>query len=159
MAERSLRLARLLVVVGFFGVAFGTVVTLSLQRRGLHYPDINAIVVELSVPVGLACVGFAWWQVARSGSVVTIRRVSAACAVAAVAFSAMYWAELYGLVSSQDLIDREGGSLFPHYHLLAVSDISAAVGLLVAAVGLFLACRVPEPSAPASEVEAVGTPV
>jgi len=136
--RRNLRIPTALVVLGFLGVVAGTVGELMVAPSLTSLVSWSTVTV-ISLPVGYALLGVSWWHVVSNDAVPykTARYCSRLFALAALAFAAT-WSD--SIDSSIEVrLNWSGAFYFPHWRLMLASDVSRAVGLLVAAVGLWLA--------------------
>jgi hypothetical protein len=158
--RRNLRIPTALVVLGFLGVVAGAVGELKVA------PSWSSLVswftvTAISFPVGYGLIGLAWWHLVSNDVVPprTARYCSRLFALAALAFAAS-WSE--SIDSSIEIrLNWRGAFYFPHWRLLLASEVSSAIGLLVAAVGLWLAsnARPMATEAPDETPVDVGSPI
>ncbi len=137
----SVRLPRLLMIVGLVGVVAGAIaVTVGSVNAGVGSWTITA----LAPVVGYCLVGLAWWQVwtpgTRADDVTTtrrMRRLSRTLAAASTVTAVGWFAYLYG--NLRFLSSVPGTSYFSHFGLQLAGAAAQAAGFLIAAAGFWIA--------------------
>jgi hypothetical protein len=116
-------------------------------------------VIVIAPLIGYGLVGWAWWHLASNDAVPhrTVRYCSRLFALAALAFAASWSGLVYNQVDFR-LSWSVGSFQAPHWRLLLASDVSSAIGFLLAALGLWSAsnARAPTPRAEDGVPVAVG---
>ena len=155
MAAHTLKVSRILVVIGMVGVAAGTITQLVIEPW-LHGPNrgLPSLTQIVAVPIGALLVGVAWWLFSEVVGVGpkperAYRWSSVVLAVALLAISSDYFGQLYVLQQSQLMRERYHEPTYPHLHSWMAADASIAIGLVIIAIGFALASRVP--STPVSD--------
>jgi hypothetical protein len=137
---RSLRLSKILLVVGFLGVLA------SSTGWMVAYPHFTAgswMIDQFAPTIGYGLVGLAWWQwtpAAEAGLVgsTAMRRSSRTLALAAAAFALDNLSQLYGNLRFR-YAQHDPGFYLPHFNLENTSLAAAGLGFVLAAVGLWIA--------------------
>jgi hypothetical protein len=153
----NLRIPTALVALGFLGVVAGTVGELMVAPSLASLVSWFTITI-VSFPVVYGLLGLAWWRLVSDDAVPprTARYCSRLIALAALAFAASWAESIYSSIHVR--LSWSGAFYFPHWRLMLASEVSSATGLLVAALGLWLAsnARPMATDAPEGPLVAVG---
>jgi hypothetical protein len=139
MRRGTLRLPVVLLLLGFLGVAAGTI-ALVVAYVGLSS---GSRLVEFFAPVvAYGLVGLAWWlwtPAARTGptGATAMRRSSRVLAVAAAVTAIGFLANFY--LNYQFIHNVPGGYVPRRFELELASQASEALGMLLAAAGFWIA--------------------
>lgn len=155
---RTLRLSKVLLVVGFLGVLASTVAWMVVIPR---FTAGSWIIDQLAPPIGYALVGLAWWQwipAAHTGHVASnaMRRSSRTLALAAGAIALGNFSQLYGNLRFRNAL-HDPGFRIPHWNLQNASLGTAGLGFLLAAVGFWIASTAAKASDPPKDADLVGS--
>jgi hypothetical protein len=153
MAARTLKVPRILVVIGMVIVAAGTICELcALPWISGPYGGLQGFARVVSVPFGMLLVSVAWWlfsAVVRSGpkAVRAFRSSSVVLTVALLAVSSFYLADAYGFHQQEVWQMSVHGPAVPRYHSILASYGVLAIGLIVMAIGFAVSSRIPSATA------------
>jgi len=117
-----------------------------------NFGDLTAgslLVIQLSLPIGYALVGVAWWQwtpISGESQRFTraMRHSSRTLALASAVIALGYLAQLYGDLRFRYELPDHGRHNFdiPHWNLSLVGYGAAGLGLLLAAMGFWFGSNV-----------------
>jgi hypothetical protein len=164
---RTLRLPGVLIVLGYVGIATGTVAWLVALG---HINPWEFYLANATPTAGFALAGFAcwWWIVAcRAAKTdprlqrVASRLMSAASVITAAGWAAViyfYYQNHQSIVHSQIHGAPSTAVLDPHYRLRMAGGASIAVGLLLAGIGFWIASSATRSAVTESVQPAVAVP-
>jgi hypothetical protein len=137
----SVRLPRLLILVGFVGVVAGAIAVMA-GSFGASFGSWT--VTALALPIGYCLVGLAWWQLWAPGAhgddptvMKRMRRFSRTLAAASAVTAIAWFAYLYG--NLRFLYSVPGTDYLSHFGLQLAGAAAQANGFLIAALGFWIA--------------------
>jgi len=132
MWSETLRIPRLLIIVGYLAIVVGYGVDIAVYSNLLDY----RLVTEIAFPVSYGLIGAAWWQWTslertNTHAIKVMKRASRTMAAASAVIAIGNVANAYDTVHLHGQVQR----VFPHYRLIVGGALSLAAGFLLCAIG------------------------